>query len=361
MNTDQQAIDRVTYMASLASKADDVDPMLDTLRGITSKQAEGEPLALQASERQALVKLEADLSDYLTTRDPLRSFTKESLKATVDKHFKFADPAFRARLHVIGQILVIFMLAVVAYAVGMFVGPSVIGPRYTAALTSALFLSTFSGGIGWLLWSARKNLAPTVQRAYGVLSLGLIFSALVSAQYTVWAVNPELTTIPMFSYLGLVFPYVIVYITLYFGFYILTKQLPEIKPRITRPSIAGILALVIILVTVFVPHPTPVNNEFWYDVSLASFGLDVLFCAFGAALGIQVARAITKRYAKAIGTLSAAIIVNGIIGAGLGVLLFMFGEVGPNDSRATVISALFALSLLLQIAAGYLFKRAVQD
>jgi hypothetical protein len=72
------ALDLVTYMASLVSNPDDIGTSLDTVRDITARLDPGE--SLSASDVDQLLGVYKQLEEYLTTKEPLRSFTKEELR-----------------------------------------------------------------------------------------------------------------------------------------------------------------------------------------------------------------------------------------------------------------------------------------
>lgn len=71
-------VDVITDMASLASNPKDIDPLLDDVRHITARLQPGE--VLSAPDQAALLKVYVQLEDYLTTREPIRTFTREDLR-----------------------------------------------------------------------------------------------------------------------------------------------------------------------------------------------------------------------------------------------------------------------------------------
>lgn len=71
-------LDLVTYAGSLASNPPDIDPLLDPVRKITATH----PLesGLSPADETELLKVYLELEVYLTSRDPIRTFTKEELR-----------------------------------------------------------------------------------------------------------------------------------------------------------------------------------------------------------------------------------------------------------------------------------------
>lgn len=82
-------IDTILSMAALASRPDDIDDILDGLRGVTASMQPGAPLT--EAHIGTLVSVYNQLEQYLTTSDPLRVFTHQELAAHV-------APSVRQRL-----------------------------------------------------------------------------------------------------------------------------------------------------------------------------------------------------------------------------------------------------------------------
>ena len=82
-------LDLVTQTARFVSPPAAIDTLLDPVRSISSLLEPGQKI----SERDegTLTKVYLQLEDYLTTKEPLRTFTKEELR-------KVIDPALRQKL-----------------------------------------------------------------------------------------------------------------------------------------------------------------------------------------------------------------------------------------------------------------------
>jgi hypothetical protein len=78
-DNDRSSIDSILSTARLASRPEDVDHILDGLRDVTAKMQADVPLA--EVQRNQLLAVYTQLEDYLVTADPLRSFTREELRA----------------------------------------------------------------------------------------------------------------------------------------------------------------------------------------------------------------------------------------------------------------------------------------
>lgn len=73
------AIDMVTSTAGLVSNAREIDPTLDKVRTVTSKIAPGERLSPEDTSK--LIEAYLQIEHYLTTKEVIRTFTTEELRA----------------------------------------------------------------------------------------------------------------------------------------------------------------------------------------------------------------------------------------------------------------------------------------
>ncbi|HSX17082.1 MAG TPA: hypothetical protein VLH86_03215 [Patescibacteria group bacterium] len=79
------SVDIIVYVVGMASDTSKIDIYLDNMRLITAHHKEGEPL--DAQEQQKLYEVYTNLENYLVTKEPLRSFTTDSLRADITQHF----------------------------------------------------------------------------------------------------------------------------------------------------------------------------------------------------------------------------------------------------------------------------------
>lgn len=75
-------LDLVTNTASLASNLTDIDPLLDPVRKITATYSPEEALSL--TDNEELFNVYLALEQYLTTNDPIRTFTKKELRSRLN-------------------------------------------------------------------------------------------------------------------------------------------------------------------------------------------------------------------------------------------------------------------------------------
>src|SRR5688572_17658278 len=81
---DREQIERVTYLASLASNYQAIDGMMDALRSVTAIWDGTSPLPDAHTDR--LRDLEGRLTQYLITKDSVRTFTSDSLARQLNAH-----------------------------------------------------------------------------------------------------------------------------------------------------------------------------------------------------------------------------------------------------------------------------------
>jgi len=89
------ALDMVTGVASLVSNPADIDAILDDVRSVTSRLQPGEVPSLE--DDSVLLGVYLRLEEYLTTRDPVRTFTKEELRKRLENNMRLRVEAYEAK------------------------------------------------------------------------------------------------------------------------------------------------------------------------------------------------------------------------------------------------------------------------
>lgn len=85
-------IDIITYLASLASKPQEIDPTLDGLRSVTAGLGLDQRL-LSAADERTLMDVYYRIQHYMVTDEPLRNFTVEELNSRLILEFQLDDEA----------------------------------------------------------------------------------------------------------------------------------------------------------------------------------------------------------------------------------------------------------------------------
>jgi hypothetical protein len=87
-------VDLIVYVASLASRPRDIDPILDNLRRITALTQSKHDA--QESNKRELERVYLQIEKYLITEEPVLGLSRESLRTRVDAYFNFeAGPLIR--------------------------------------------------------------------------------------------------------------------------------------------------------------------------------------------------------------------------------------------------------------------------
>jgi|GEM_PF-4809284 len=76
------SVDIISYVASLASKPQEIDPLLDDLRTITSKTSSG---SLTSTDQSKLRQVYLRVEDYLAKRDPFRTYEPDMLRELITR------------------------------------------------------------------------------------------------------------------------------------------------------------------------------------------------------------------------------------------------------------------------------------
>jgi hypothetical protein len=79
-------IEKVTYTASLVTRAEDIDKLLDPLRVITARSDPSKDLS--SDDVETLKRIQVELESYLVTKEKIRSFTLDSLHLQITQHME---------------------------------------------------------------------------------------------------------------------------------------------------------------------------------------------------------------------------------------------------------------------------------
>ncbi len=82
----QSLLDSIVYMAGLVSAPASIDVALDQVRQVTSSLQPGQEPSV--TQNQMLLKAYLQLEDYLTSREPLRTFSKEDIRQRLSPEVK---------------------------------------------------------------------------------------------------------------------------------------------------------------------------------------------------------------------------------------------------------------------------------
>lgn len=347
--SDDSLIERSVYLASLTSSAGPIDKELDTLRYITSRREPGKPLA--ADDVQKLQALNARLEDYLVNEDPVRAFTKESLRQKISQNLK--EPSFYAR-----PILSLMLVVAASIVLGSlaFLLPSYIAQNTKVELAMSLFFfGTHCGNI-WFFMTALKNFRKELHLAFRLLVAGVFLVGIVGAQFTLINLF-GFSESPWTQYGGFLFLFPFAYIFLLAGVYLFARQLNVVSRFMSLKLLAVLCAATVLFA--LVPNKAEPDTQAYFMSSVIGIAIASLLIGWTAAIAHKTTKLLTLRYARAMRFLSVAFFLICITGIGMLAALLAFGQLSPSLLAVTLVPVLIAEPL--ELLAGYTFKKRADE
>lgn len=342
---DHALIDRITYIASLASESKVIDPMLDSLRKITSAWKGDEPL--ENPDRTQLSNLESDIKEFLITRDPLRSFTSEDL----EDHIRLRE----AKKSFINKYL-IAALASFVFAGFIYFIPSRLSMEHKNLIAASIQLVAAQLITVWFYVSNLKNFKKEFRQAFvlvsvGILPLGIFFAQIGFVQLI------GIGNAIQFQYAEMSYIATLAFIIMYLGFRKYALLL-EVKSKFSSLlNVAG-LSAVAAVAAVLLPHPSKPQSELFFDISVASIMVLLVLAIINAVLIHKIMRLVTSAYRKPI-LIIYIYMYAAIFGAVVADLaLYLLGELSPGSLTLVIMIVAMPQQLLL-LYSGYLFDKHI--
>jgi len=339
---DTALIDRIVYLASLASTSD-VDARMDTLRTITARMQPDVPLPEQ--DRLTLQGLESELKQYLITKDPLRDFTAESLEQRLRARVAMGKQAASSHF----GLLTAFSLLAPSL---VFLMPS-LSWAAKVLLYIPVFFVVISSVIVWVYITALRNFKPELRQVLLYQCAAAIAMAIALAVYIPLHLL-RWSELPFFQYGGLPWGGGVCMLLLYLSLrryaQLLGLRAWSMSFRVLFIAIASA-----VFVGAVVPH-TEVAYEQYLRISVVGMFMLATFCAFGAATAWKLIHSLTPAYARSLRVLFAFLVMCCVFGTLFAGNLLVNGELSASKlTLAMVPSAGPPLLLLLYCA--HSFKR----
>jgi hypothetical protein len=345
-SSDRQLVDKIVTLATLASRREDIDPMMDTLRKVTSFWSDALPL--NTSQLTELKSLEQKLKNYLIHEDPLRFFTPETLEKRVLEQTK------NNAIPWINGFFASIVIALLAGSV-MLVLPFALSVQHKIWLATFLAFVMLHIEIARFYITALKDFKSEFRQVYIYLSATAIVLSIAFAQYLIIELL-ELSRFAMFRYAGMAWLFSIAFILMYLGFRRYAHLL-QIKTPFTSLGVAGGIALAAGVIVLLLPHHT-VPDPFYFKISAVATGMLPVFALMSAALMKKIKEVVTPAYASSINWLyfyTLAVGVGSIFGQGA---FHFLGELYGESSAIVMI--LFGITpQLVMLYASYVFKREI--
>ncbi len=340
-------VDRIVYLASLASDKNSIDPMLDTLRIITSKhQNEYVPTE---SDAVALRSLESELKDFLINNDPLRSFTHDSLETRLQTNVGQVTVALRNQ-HAFWFILLASFITLVIAFMAL---PATLSLQSRAVLAIPPYLTVITIGVTWFYLSSLKNFKQGLRQAFVLLSMSWIAMSVVQLHYAL-ILGFNLLHYPLFKFAGLT---ILVSSWMFFAYLGLRKYagLLSLNSRLTSFKWVGGMALALVFVVLLAPHPRSIPDEAFFRFAMACVAPTIVFGVFASLLAHKIRGYVTPAYSKSMTVLAwylSIVTVNCIIGI---TMLFFIGVL--SAPVLAIIVSTGAIPQIISLYTGYLFKK----
>jgi hypothetical protein len=346
MNNEQvsKLIERIIYLSSLASRRQDVAEFTDTLSMITSRWKNDQEMP--ENDQKELQELENELKIYLVTKDPLRSFTLETLERRIN------DKSSRIRTPTIsefgGIIIGSFLAGIIAFALSF---STDIQSR--ALLCVAVFFIALHIGIAWLYISALKYFRSTFRQTYVYLSIAAV---LLSVGFTHFAVINlfQLDRHPIFQYGGVTWLIALPFVFMFLGLRQYATVL-QIKSIFTSIALAGCVVVAIAILLLVLPKPS-VNEPLYFHIWSIGVWAIPLFALLSSALASKIKKTVTSVYAKSMDWLYYYTLVVGLGSILSGSVMYASGEL-YGERLAAVIALCGIAPQLVLLYAAYSFKK----
>lgn len=347
---DHSLIDRIIYLGSLASVRRDIDPMMDTIRGITASWQPEHPLATQ--DRSALEGLESQLKAYLVARDPLRSFTSQDLEKRLQTQGRSKVSGISNHIRALGATLI----GAVVAAVLPFVIPVSLALTTRLTVGVTLLLVVISLGTLWFYLTALRNFKPELRRSFLYICVGVIFLALESTHYAIIQLF-GLGDHPVFRYAGLTWLITLSFVFIFLGLRTYARIL-GIKTRFASwPAFVLGLATTT-AIAILLPHNSHIlpADLGYYQFAFSGLTSLIAATAFGAVIARQILRSVTPAYARSIRWLFWYLTVGSVASVGSTAALYLIGELHGTVFALIDIAGGITPQVIL-LYSGYLFKK----
>lgn len=350
--SDRRLIDRIGYLASLVSEPSSVDRTLDKLRIITATSTQ----ELSSDDIKTLESIQVELEDYLVNKERLRSFTKESLQANVERHFAAADPTRDVNRMALKQIIITIVVA--AAITGTLAGIGLMKGQ----VVLAFFIFTLFAGVALLFRSFKKDIAEQLHGSLNYLMTATVGTGLFALHFPAIEASKYLVHHPLLQHGGLLVAAVPVYFFYYLAFYHFAKRLNVSIPWALRPLGVGATALIVAIIATALPHPVAVPHEIYFDIAVAGFAVSIYLSAAAAALGYMAVPKTTAIYSKSTFFLATSMALH-TIGNGnfLVFVTFPSGTFTVNEEKGQILTGLIIVAaLIFQYIAAYKTKTALR-
>jgi hypothetical protein len=344
---DRELVATISYVASLSSAKQTVDPLLDRVRMITIPWKGDTPLA--DADRSTLQQALAQLKDQLLNHDPLREFTPASLEERIAAHLQSPDSAQSLRVTYGG---VVGMAVIVAIGVISLPYTLPLGTRIVLSSPSFLLVSVF--GVVWFFLSSLVGFKQELRRSFNFICGGTLLLALFFVHFVVVYLK-HWDNRPLVRYGGVIGIATLSVFCMYYGLVLyarlmhVTSKFMSVWLYLACVAASGLVTTVIVLLR-------PTDHPAYFTLAIGTLWPLTLAAFFGAGVARSLHRVSLTAYRHSLRWMY--IFMAGTFAGSIayGIALIILGKLSGADLSAALV-CFAAPPMLLLLYAGYSFKR----
>ncbi|HEX7963986.1 MAG TPA: hypothetical protein VF466_05370 [Candidatus Saccharimonadales bacterium] len=375
----QSPIDIVIYLASMASDPRAIDPILDTVRNVTSRLRPNETPA--PADLQQLARAYNQLEAYLVKDEPLRSYDKAGLDGKILQKFQLggsveaywqqaeasantsvelkpvatdrADRAHHSKtlgLQIIGGALIL--------GAASFFLPAISSPElpwsnnFDMVFSLAADLVLFGGA--WLFLRGLPGFKTGLRRSYIVLCCAMVLLALAQSQQVMYTYL-GLWSNPFIAHGGVAIGFAVPVVLFYVAMLLFARLLHVRTFATSVIALLGICAAVGLLAAFGPLPPSVLSESVLRQVLPPSVVLDVVMI-FACMMVLSIKKVASAAYAPALAWLFLALATVAITG-----IIYNIVQVAlPTDNWVLgygTISGLFLVSGIMLVKSAVAFNQ----
>jgi len=345
MRPASETFERIAYTASLATRTEVIDSILDPFRSITVRSDPALPLV--PSDVAKLQVVQKKLEAYLVTKEELRNFTAESLKLQIEQHVQGGtDRKARPQLW-----LVIAVSSLLAIAVASL--PYLHSIQQRGRVGGGLLFAALTVGGAWLFFTALPSFTSQLRRAFLIICIAVTLLGLSLLQQPVI----YLLQIQSEPLVNLFYPMpILVAAILFHAGNLIYVRLLGIRNFWTSAKPVLIAGGVLSVFSWLLPHPAVIAPEPIHDLAAITW-VWIMLMPMASAIVLQMAvRRLPELYKPSIRALTQSMFA--IIAATAYLyVLSMFTNAYVDSPLTYVLVVLVIIMGTSLLRAGYMFNK----
>lgn len=343
-------IDEIVFMSSLVSNLSVIDPILEPVKSITARQKPGQPLDLSKEDEDRLAVVRSSLEDYLVRSDPIRSFTRDSLREKLEDQFGQGG-GVSPRRRIRRQFRLILAIIAVVYLNALVWLFALSVDYWWLLAASASVTATFLSSC-WLFLTGYKTFSAELHKVYTWICVGIVLLGISASSWLLFTSIRDVYNVPFMRYGANYASFALAFVATYIGIRIFAKAV-KVRSRLTSwPLVFGVGAFLAVLTTLL-PHVSTPEDRYLDTTIAASFLITYLGYII-LALTRRIRKVLTPLYARAVSLFGIGYGLSATVGIA-GVLLLLATGTGFSI-KLVIMGMLYACGGMLVFVSGYLFR-----